>query len=184
MPTPRSDTLVRSRLKTRQIVLLTELDEKRSVLRAAEATGITQPAASKLLSELEDALQVKLFERHARGVAPTWYGEILSRHARAALSEIRRAEEEIAALKSGLAGTAAGGTVVRPGATLVPAAVARLKQAHPRVLVRIERDHSDTLIAGLIAGRLDIAVARMSGASEAAELDFEILGDEPQSIIV
>ena len=51
MPVSQS-TLIRSRLKTRQIVLLVHLDEQRSVLRAAEAAGMTQPAASKLLGEL------------------------------------------------------------------------------------------------------------------------------------
>jgi DNA-binding transcriptional LysR family regulator len=180
----RSKPLLPARLKTRQIMLVSELDEKRSVLRAAETIGVTQPAASRLLAELEEALQVRLFERHARGVVPTWYGEILARHSRAAVSEIRRAEEEISALKAGLAGKASIGTVVTPAAGLVPAAVARLKQKHPRVLVRIERDHSDALVAGLLAGDLDIAVARIDSTENAALLDFEVVGDEPQSVIV
>src|SRR5580704_883228 len=87
-----------SRLKTRQMVLLLCLYEQRSVLRAAKSAGMTQPAASKMLGELEDRLGVKLFERYARGVEATWYGEILVRHARAALVEIERAHEEILAL--------------------------------------------------------------------------------------
>ena len=65
------------------------------MLRAAELTGMTQPAASKMLGELEDSLGVKFFERHARGVEPTWYGEILVRHARTAMSEMDRAHDEI-----------------------------------------------------------------------------------------
>ena len=67
-------SLLRSRLKTRQLNLLVHLDDERSVMRAAAAAGMTQPAASKLLREIEAALDVKLFERHARGIAPTWYG--------------------------------------------------------------------------------------------------------------
>src|SRR3954471_14092237 len=111
MSRPQSNWFVTSRLKTRQIVLLLHLDEKRSVIRAAEAAGMTQPAASKLLTELEDALGVKLFDRHARGIEPTWYGDILIKHARAALGEIGRAHEEIMALKAGLSGLASIGTV-------------------------------------------------------------------------
>jgi DNA-binding transcriptional LysR family regulator len=182
MPVSQS-TLIRSRLKTRQIVLLVHLDEQRSVLRAAEAAGMTQPAASKLLGELEEALGVALFERHARGVEPTWYGEILVRHARAALAELGRAHDEIEALRSGRAGTASIGTVVTPGTGLVPAAVARLKQRHPRILVRIDLDHSESLVARLVAGELDMAVARIRDAQIAGDLDFEPLGDEPQSVI-
>ena len=182
MPVSQS-TLIRSRLKTRQILLLVHLDEQRSVLRAAAAAGMTQPAASKLLGELEEALGVALFERHARGVEPTWYGEILVRHARAALAELARAHEEIEALRAGLAGKASIGTVVTPGTGLVPAAVARLKRRHPRILVRIDLDHSEALVGRLVAGELDMAVARIRDAQTADDLDFEPLGDEPQSVI-
>ncbi len=182
MPVSQS-TLIRSRLKTRQILLLVHLDEQRSVLRAAAAAGMTQPAASKLLGELEEALGVALFERHARGVEPTWYGEILVRHARAALAELARAHEEIEALRAGLAGKASIGTVVTPGTGLVPTAVARLKRRHPRILVRIDLDHSEALVGRLVAGELDMAVARIRDAQTAGDLDFEPLGDEPQSVI-
>ena len=86
-----------TRLKTRQLSLLLELAEHGSVLRAAQAASMTQPAASKLLAEMESLLGVKLFERHARGVEPTWYGQVLVRHARTALTELSRAHDEIAA---------------------------------------------------------------------------------------
>jgi DNA-binding transcriptional LysR family regulator len=49
---PQSNWFVRSRLKTRQIVLLLQLYDQRSVLRAAQLAGMTQPAASKMLGEL------------------------------------------------------------------------------------------------------------------------------------
>ena len=58
-----------TRLKTRQLLLLLQLSEHGSVLRAAEAARMTQPAASKLLAEMENMLGVKLFERSARGIA-------------------------------------------------------------------------------------------------------------------
>ena len=53
---------VRTRIKTRQLVLLAHLDRERSLLHAAEAAGMSQPAASKLLRELEEALGVPLFD--------------------------------------------------------------------------------------------------------------------------
>ena len=51
-----------TRLKTRHLLLLLHLYEQRSVLRAAEAANMSQPAASKLLAEMEDLLGVPLFE--------------------------------------------------------------------------------------------------------------------------
>src|SRR5690606_11237677 len=131
-----------ARLKTRHLMLLLHLDEQGSVLRAAEAARMTQPAASKLLAEMEGLLAVPLFDRHARGVQPTGYGQGRIRRARSAWLEIGRAQEEIAALRDGRMGQASIGAVVNPGTNLVPAAVAAIKREHPDILVRVEMDYS------------------------------------------
>lgn len=183
MASAKSNSFIRSRLKMRQLALLVHLDDERSVLRAAEAAGMTQPAASKLLREFEDALEAKLFERYARGIAPTWYGEILVRRARSILSEISLAQEEIAALKAGVSGQAAVGTVLNPGVNLVPAAVGLLKQRHPGMLVSIEVDFSKPLVEKLLQGDLDMLVARILDSRGAEELVFEPLADERHSVI-
>lgn len=174
----------RPHLKTHQLAFLVHLDEERRLARAAAAAGLTQPAASKLLRQIEEALDVKLFERHARGVAPTRYGEILVRHARSALSEIGLAREELAALKAGRTGKTALGTIVEPGANLVPAAIATVKQRYPGTLVRVEMDASRQLVHRLLQGHLDIVVARLLDAEAAEELAYEPLAvDEPHAVI-
>ena len=173
-----------SRLKTRHLLLLMHLEEQGSVLRAAEAARMTQPAASKLLAEMEGLLGVPLFERHARGVEPTWYGQVLIRRARTALLEIGRAQEEIAALREGRMGQASIGTVVNPGTNLVPQAVAAVKREHPDILVRIEMDYSRPLVAKLLDGQLDLVVGRIMNPEDSADLEFEPLADEPHSVIV
>ncbi|MFL6548995.1 MAG: LysR substrate-binding domain-containing protein [Povalibacter sp.] len=180
----QSNWFVRSRLKTRQIVLLLHLDEKRSVVRAAKAAGMTQPAASRLLSEMEQAIGVKLFERHARGMEPTWYGEILIKHARAALAEMDRAHEQILALKAGWTGQASIGTVMNPGVYLVPATLAILKKSHPGICVSVEMNHSKPLVSRLIQGDLDMVVGRVLDTTSARDLDFEPLAEEPHSFFV
>ena len=162
---------------------MAQLDDARSVVRAAEAAGMSQPAASTLLKGFEEALDVPLFERHARGIAPTPYGEILVRHARAILAEIDQVHEEIASLKSGLSGQASVGTVVTPGTNLVPLAVGLLKKKHPGLLVSIELDHSRPLIEGLLGGQIDMVVARLLDSRGAGELHFEPLGDESHAVI-
>lgn len=143
---------------------------------------MTQPAASKLLAELEDTLGVALFVRHARGVEPTWYGEVLLRHARNALMELRQAQDEIADLKAGLTGHALIGTVVTSATSLVPMAVAELKARSPRILVYIEMDFSEVLVRQLLAGKLDIVVARIYHAEGLAKLNFEAFGEEPHAM--
>ena len=182
MPKLAIDWRLSSRLKTRQLTLLMHLDEKRSILRAAEVANMTQPAASKMLAELEDTLGVALFVRHARGVEPTWYGEVLVRHARNALLELQEAQVEIADLKSGVTGHASIGTVVTSATSLVPMAVAELKARSPRILVNIDMDFSEVLVRQLLAGKLDIIVARIYHPDGLAELNFEPLGEEPHAM--
>jgi DNA-binding transcriptional LysR family regulator len=176
--------LIRSQLKMRQLAFLVRLDEERSLTRAAAAADLGQPAASKLLRQIERALDVKLFERHARGMEPTCYGEILIRHARLALSALGLARQEIAALKSGLSGRVDIGTIMDPGTTLVPAVVARLKQRNPGLLVTIELESSRKLVARLLAGHLDVVVGRVLDSACAEELHYEPLApDEPHAIL-
>ena len=81
---------IRARLKTRQLMLLTAICDEGNIHRAAEVLNMSQPAASKLLKDLEDMLGVSLFERQPRGMRPNWYGETMIRHARIALSSAAR----------------------------------------------------------------------------------------------
>jgi DNA-binding transcriptional LysR family regulator len=178
-----TDQFISSRFKTRQLQLLVHLDEHRSVLHAANASHITQPAASKLLRELEETLGVELFVRHTRGVEPTWYGEILVRHARSALEELKHAFDEVSALRSGLSGQAAIGTVITSATDLVPRAVATLKQRFPQVSVSIEMDFSEPLLQRLQDGELDMVIARMHNPRVLTELHFEPLGEALHAMV-
>ena len=180
----RRKTSLRLHLNTRQLTLLVHLDEDPRLSRAASAAGLTQSAASKLLRQVETALDVKLFERHARGVIPTRYGEILLRHARLALSELGLAHEGIVALKSGVSGKAAVGTVTHPGTSLIPMAVARMKQRHAGIVINVDVDSSRQLVQRLLQGSLDIVLGQDHDPRGADEVVYEPLaGDEPHAII-
>jgi DNA-binding transcriptional LysR family regulator len=172
-----------ARLKTRQLLLLVHLDDHRCVLRAAESAGMTQPAASKLLREIEIAMDARLFERHARGIVPTAYGEICVRHARLALLEMNQAQDEVVALKAGQTGKVTVGTVLSPGTSLVPITVARLKQQYPSMIISIELDSSKPLVDKLLQGQLDILIARVLDWHNMDELSFEPLADERHAVI-
>lgn len=178
-----SDRFVRSHLKMRQLVLLVELGRHGSILHAAAAANLTQPAASKLLAELEHALNVQLFERLPRGVLPTWYGEVLIRRAGAALAEMDAAHQEVMELLAGLSGKVAVGSVLTPSVGLLPDAVKLLKARHAKVRVAIAVDTSKLLTERLRAGEFDIVIGRILDSEAAAELHFEPLTDEPHSLI-
>lgn len=184
MSDPRANRFVRSHLKMRHLVLLVELGRHGSILHAALAAHLTQPAASKLLGELEHALGVPLFERLPRGVQATRYGEVMIRRAGAALAELDAAHQEVMELQSGLSGRVAIGSVLTPSTGLLPEAIQRLKRTHARVQVAITVDTSKVLIQRLRAGELDLVIGRVLDADSVDELGFEPITDEPHSLIV
>jgi DNA-binding transcriptional LysR family regulator len=184
MSDAKANRFVRSHLKVRQLVLLVELGRHGSILHAAQAAHLTQPAASKLLAELEHALGVPLFERLPRGVQATRYGEVMIRRAGSALAEMDAAHQEVMELLSGLSGRVAVGTVLTPSTGLLPEAIQRLKKSHARVQVAITVDTSKVLIQRLRAGELDLVIGRILDTDSVNELSFEPVTDEPHSLIV
>ena len=172
-----------ARIKTQHLLLVAALAEHRSVQRAAQALNMTQPAASKLLHQLEMMLSAPLFVRHPRGVEPTESGEILLRHARVALAELRHARDSLTALRTGLAGHVRVGTEAASAIALVPRAVALLKRRFPRVTVGIELAFSEALVEELRAGTLDIAIARLGSIEDEVELNYEALAPASHAVV-
>lgn len=174
---------IRARLKTRQLLLLVALAEEGNIHRAAQVLNMTQPAASKLLKDLEDVLEVPLFERLPRGMRPTWYGETMIRHARVALASLNQAHDELEALKSGRFGQVNVGAITAPGLVLLPPAVALVKQEHPSLHISLQIETSDVLMERLSHGKLDMLVARLFAQHDKTDIRYEVLAEEPVSAI-
>jgi len=170
---------LRARLKTRQLLLLIAISDEGNIHRAAESLRMSQPAASKLLKELEDVLGVTLFERLPRGMRPTWYGEALIRHARIVLASLTQAGSELDALKTGRFGEVSIGTIVGPAVMLLPQAVAIVAREHPDLRVQLAVDSSDVLIERLAQSKLDIVIGRLFETHDKTNLVYERLSDEP-----
>ncbi len=171
--------LVVGHIKTRQLQLLAELRQSGSVLQAAATLGMSQSAASRLLGNLESEIGAPLFERHARGVTPTVYGEAVTRRAMSALAEIARAAVEVDELSRGKRTPLSIGCLISQSATYLPAALLALAQRAPDIMVEAHSDRSATLIAGLMEARFDLVIARVRDASLEPDLFFEPLVDEP-----
>lgn len=174
---------IRARLKTRQLLLLVALAEEGNIHRAAQVLSMSQPAASKLLKDLEDVLDVVLFERLPRGMRPTWYGETLIRHARAALGSLNQAHDELQAAKAGQFGQVSIGAITAPAMTVLPEAVQRVKEAHPHLRVSLQIETSDVLIERMNQNKLDILLARLFAQHDKSELRYEVLSEESISAV-
>jgi DNA-binding transcriptional LysR family regulator len=175
--------LIRARLKTRQLLLLVALEEEGNIHRASQMLNMTQPAASKLLKDLEDVLGVQLFERLPRGMRPTWYGETMVRHARAALNSLNQANDELQAAKLGQFGQVNLGAITAPGVVLLPPTIAAIKEANPNLRITIQIESSNVLVEQLSRGGLDLVVGRLSEEHDSADLRYETIADEPMCAV-
>ena len=175
---------IRARLKTRQLMLLTAICDEGNIHRAAEVLNMSQPAASKLLKDLEDMLGVALFERQPRGMRPNWYGETMIRHARIALSSLREAGQEIEALKSGLAGHVSLGAITGPALSLIPQAIMIVSRENPKLRVELNVESSNVLIEQLTQGKIDIMIGRLFEQQDKTSLRYERLAEEPVTAMV
>lgn len=176
---PKSYSSLTTRVRTQHLLLADALVTHGSMLHAAAALHMSQPACSKLLHQLELLAGGSLFTRHARGMAPTAEGEAFVRHARAALREIRQAGEAVVALRAGLAGTIRLGTEATSATGLVPRAVALLQRRTPGVVVAVELSFSELLVRGVLDRSLDVAIARLGSRADEAALRHETLPPAP-----
>ena len=181
---PIFEHLVTQRLKLRHLRLIVALDDHRKLNRAAAVMGLSQPAASKMLGEIERTVGVPLFERRPRGIEPTRYGEALVRRTRAMLAELGQAGEEIEALRSETGGAASVGALMSPAAELLADAVTAARRRLERLQVSVDVDTSDVLIARLLAAKLDFAIARIPEGVDPTPFEYEELGSESVDMLV
>lgn len=178
-----SDWFLKSRLKLRHLQLLIALHEHRNLHHAARTLGIAQPAASKLLSEIELMLDVPLFTRHPRGVEPNEFGDAMVRRAQMILSELNEAADEISALKQGHSGVVMIGTVGAPAVELVIDTVKSIQRLDADLQISIQVDTSDVLVQLVEEAKLDFALCRIPHDVDPSPFLYQELRDESLSFL-
>lgn len=171
------------RLKLRQLRAIDAIATHKSLLKSAQALGMSQPSLTKSLKELEDILGVRLFERHARGVTPTLFSDAVAQTARRILAELGRLDEELDRLSSHSSGTIALGALPAAASGLLPGALARLKSAHPDIQVRLVQGRTEELLPSLAAGDLDLIVGRLYEPATPDGFMREVLYEEPITVL-
>jgi DNA-binding transcriptional LysR family regulator len=125
--------------------------------RAARELHLTQPAVSIQLKALEAQAGLPLFEQVGRRMHLTRAGEELARHARAALAQLREAEDALNALKG-----ARGGELHLAATTtaeyFAPKLLAEFRSAHPGVKVRITVANREQVVRALADNAVDLAI--------------------------
>lgn len=178
------NTYLRKGLKLRHLQLLQELQDCGQLGVAAERLGIAQPAASRLLSEVESIVGTPVRERLGRGTVLTDAGAALARRAARILIELRDAEREMAGISQGSRGHVRIGSVTGPAMDRVLPALRNLRLTLPEVTTEVAVAPSDILFAQLMAGRLDFALGRVPVGTETSLYNAQIIETEPVALMV
>lgn len=148
------------RLKHIHLRLVSQIARSGKLQVAAESIALSQPAASRMLSEIEKLVGAALFTRHAKGMEPTPVGEAVIAHARQLLRGFEKLEMDVTNIAGGRAGSVRIGTVTGPAVGLVVPVVRAMRLHAPQVEFTIEVAPSATLMTGLDEGLFDFVIAR------------------------
>ena len=149
------------RLTVRQMEYFEALAETLHFGRAAELVGVTQPALSAQIAEMEERLGCRLFERGGRSVQPTEEAGRLRPRIERVLTEIRDIEAAGLRGRADMEGRFRLGVIPTVAPYLLPALLPALRERYPGLSVELREAVTATLIEETVAGRLDGMVAAL-----------------------
>ncbi|MFJ9770173.1 LysR family transcriptional regulator [Kitasatospora sp. NPDC101157] len=146
-------------IEARHLRVLRAVARTGSFSAAARELGCTQPAISQQMKALEKSVDTPLVVRSGRGMQLSEAGRVLLKHATGILAGLSAAEEEVAAIAGLRAGRVRLVSFPTASSTLVPPAVARLRDSHPGVRVSLVEAEPPESLAMLRGGECEIALA-------------------------
>lgn len=142
---PEGPHVVVRPMEFRQLRSFLAVAECGSFSGAAQLLGVTQPALSRQICLLEQALSQRLFHRNGRGAALNAAGRVFMGHARAILAGIEEAQREVSALREAPQGEVRIGLSPSTSATLLRHLIASVASDYPRIKIHVEERFSDDL---------------------------------------
>lgn len=167
-----------ARLKLSQLRILLAVGHHGNIQNAARELGVSQPAATKMIQDLELDFEVKLFNRTNRGVVPTVFGETLIRHGKLIFAQVSNAAQELDDLSEGNSGRVVVGTLLAASTGLLPAAIEILLADRPKVAIKIVEGTNEVLMPALLSGEIDLVVGRLPSHRHRNKLRQETLFED------
>lgn len=178
------DDLRLRRLKLRDLHVLETVAEAGSMAKAAPRLGMSQPAVSRVVADMERLLGVPLFDRTSIGVELTRFGRALCRRTTIVADELKQGLAELAFLADPTQGEIRIGTT-EPMTALTATIVHRISEAYPRIRFVISAGDTLALHERLRQREIEIAVTRMAADFDRYEdLAGEALFEDELAVIV
>ncbi|MDW8845027.1 LysR family transcriptional regulator [Erwinia sp. MMLR14_017] len=149
---------------------------------AAEALGLSQPAVSLQIRQLEQTLQVRLIERTSRGIRPTSAGLTFSEHCMKIAAVVSTAVESVSLHSDDLTGTVTVGTGATACIHLLPPLLQQLREVHPLLKVDVRTGNTSDIVRGVEENRIDIGLVTLPAAGKC--LSVSPLGTDEFIIIM
>ncbi len=143
----------------RQLRYFIALNEHRSFVRAADAMGITQPAFSRSIQGLEQEFGCVLVDRGHKDLRPTPEGQVVLQHALSLVQGAALLTAQVTQMTKLDAGEVRFGCDPAAAARLVPDAVARLVNSHPKLRSCFQVDNGQRLSRALSREEIEFFIA-------------------------
>lgn len=163
MPSTSASVLLnrlQAKARLRHLQVLVKLAELLNLKRCAEALGLSQPAVTQVLADLERLVELPLFDRHSRGVRITPAGAQLLPVARRMLDALAEGSETLTALKHEGEGLVRVAAITAAVSGLLVRVVPAFAQAHPTVQVHVRESEVDQCAPQLARREVDVVVCR------------------------
>ena len=129
-----------------------------SISRGAELAHLAVGAASKRISDLEDAVGAELFERHSRGVTLTLAGQALHRHAQRILADVDNLAADLSDHACGIVGVVRLVANTSAVTQFLPADLAGFIAAHAGIRIELDESDSREAVLAVVDGRAEIGI--------------------------
>lgn len=176
------DWVIHPGVKLRHIRLFLQIADSGTLSAAAPVLGLSQPALSKSLAELEALIGAPLFLRQGRKLILTVTGEQVRRHAREALASLDAAARAARAVPAHQ--TVGVGLLPTVSTRFFPAVIGRYMQQKERATLAVETGPHPFLLRKLRERQIDLMIGRAPNAAEMEGLEFEFLYEEAVVAVV
>lgn len=170
------------RLKLRDLRILDAVAEAGSMAKAAPRLAMSQPAVSRVITEMEHTLGVPVFDRTASGVELTVYGAVLRRRAASVADELKQGLGEISFLSDPTQGEIRIGTT-EPMTSLTATILQVMSSQHPKIMFHVTAADTKALHRLLRERKIDVAISRMATTSAEGDLQTEPLFEDELAVI-
>jgi DNA-binding transcriptional LysR family regulator len=180
---PLSMAAACARLRFRHLQFLDILGRVRNLRLTAEQMHITQPAATKILLDLEEIFDARLFERLPREMRPNELGLFTLRYAATALAGQKKFVDEFNALKQGGHGQLSIGAISGSAARLLTEAVSEIQRRRPLLVLKVFEQSSDQLAVWLAERKIDLMIGRFTNDQQRSHFNYERLSHEKLLVV-